>query len=393
MAKTKKTAKKKTAKKKTAKKSRSTTKKKKNQARGGRRGLAGVYDKKSTVESTGSVTLTFSPGDVEITAQRRKRLVSDIRTIVREYRAKSLDKQDGRDCLTDYLGTSGHSFMDLVRFKGISNTSQIADIIIDARLLSGLATQKGHVVEDIAGVALPLSDSQQWHRLDSRRTLKEKIKETLGFNILKQLDLYGVHKYEGGKMLRLVGLKLNAVSSNGNLAQYESNSLSNVAAMGRLAKSVGADRVEIVLGVAYDNGDTQPKSVLKKLAEELEPRGWKRLDVAAGYPCIASPDGTLQFRVLVGPRLWGYLAKPRDESGELDIMAMLTEAQNREPVKGQGIIRNAKKSLMDSMDSVFRSNRNRFLADRRYTYLKEESASRQRLSFWCESMTGSWKLS
>jgi len=193
-----------------------------------------------------------------------------------------------------------------------------------------------------------------------------------------------------------VGLKLNAVSSNGKLAQYESNSLSDVASIGRLSESVGADRVEIVLGRAYDNGDTQPKSVLKKLADELEPHNWSRLDIAAGHPCIASPDGTLQFRVMVGPRLWGYLAKPRDESGELDVMAMLTEAQNYEPIKrseGRNLMTRAKESLVESMNSAFRANKDIFLADRRYAYLKDETVSRQRLSFWCESMTGSWKLS
>jgi len=173
---------------KTAKQKQRTKAKKRNN-RGGRRGLAGVYDKKVECESTGSGILSFSsPGDIDITKRRRKQLMNDIKIIVQKSRGKALLSQESRGNLADYLGTSGHSFMDLVRFNGISSTSEIADIIINVRLQHGLATRKGHVVEEIAA-SLPLSGSQQWLRLDSRPALKDKICETLGPNILKQLDL------------------------------------------------------------------------------------------------------------------------------------------------------------------------------------------------------------
>ena len=372
--------------------------KKRNKACAGRRGLAGIYDKRVAGESVGSVALSFSlPGEVKISKQRHKALMRDIGDITKELRARVLIQQDGRNCLADYRGTSGHSFHNLVRFSGLSSTVEIAEIIINTKFMSSLATHTGHIVEAIAST-LPLAESQEWHRLDSKKTLKDKIAETLGSDILKQLDLYGVHNCEGGKILRLVGLKLNAASSNGKLAQYESNSLSDVAAIGRLAKSVGADRVEIVLGRAYDNGDTQPKSVLKKLADELEPQGWKRFDLAAGHPCVASPDGSLQFRVMVGPRFWGYLARPRDESGELDVMSMLTEVQERQAVEERAIMNESKKALVRSMEEEFRTHKDEFLATERYArYLvvvraRHVTVAAQKRVFWCEVMTGSWKL-
>lgn len=373
--------------------------KKRNRARDGRRGLAGIYDKRASGESTGNVTLSFSsPEEVKISGQRRRALMRDIGDITKAARARALSQQDGRNSLADYTGTSGHPFHNLVRFSGLTSTAEIAEIIINTRLMSSLATKTGLVVEDIAAT-LPLAESQSWLRLDSRKTLRDKVAETLGADILKQLDLYGVHNCEGGKILRLVGLKLNAVSSNGKLAQYESNSLSDVAAIGRLAKSVGADRVEIVLGRAYDNGDTQPKSVLKKLADELEPKGWKRFDLAAGHPCVASPDGSLQFRVMVGPRFWGYLAKPRDESGEFDVMSMLTEVQERQAVEGRAIMNKSKMALVKSMEEAFRTHKDEFLADKRYAHYlvvvrgRPVPVATQKRVFWCEAMTGSWKLS
>jgi len=302
-------------------------KKSRGEKRGEKRGFAGIYAKADISESNAVGTISFGPAEVEVNAVKRKALMTAIRKIYKLHRDGALSKQGTRTDIRDYLGTSGHAFADVVRIKSLKSIDAIVDDIITTKLMGSLATGMGGVIEKIATM-LPLSERQRWITIDSDKSLKDRVAETLGADIVRQLRLYGVHDCEGGKILRLVGLKLNSVISNGPGAHYASNSLSDIAAISKLAKSVGADRVEVILGRAYDHGDTQPKSILNKLAAELEPRGWKRFDVSAGHPCIASANGNLQFRVMVGSKLWGYLAKLKDKSGELDVMAMLSQAQD-----------------------------------------------------------------
>lgn len=359
----------------------------------GRGGVEAIYKELKAAVEDPAGKISFSNGDVEVNAAQMRELRKGIARIAPSCREKVVEITLSRGEFKDFRRVNGLAFIEMMHANSIKTTVERARAVLLASMWMSFETKMGGCVQDIASL-LPIRANQHWDVLDSNPDLKAELVVSLGENIVKQLDIYGLHHDQdiggGKKILRLPGVKLNAQTMNASTGAFASISLVESAPIVKLAKACGAERAEVIIGVAFDKSDSQMRGILNKMSETLEPRGWKRFDDLVGHPCLVSPDGGLRFRVLRGKKFWGYMAEPKDISGELDIIGMFTLALRKIPVK-RGLRAHCRK-LAVSMEDVFKTNAKAFLAHQLYSELADDPWHEQRLMLWGLTMLGSWTL-
>ena len=335
-----------------------------------------------------SITFTLNP-----TATQRDMLLRKAKRAMREFRRSVERKAKSRTRFADYTDVSGHAFAETLQQFG-GGTAAVAKLLVQSKYQMGGETRFGTIVESMAAKdrfgGLPLRQDYGWKRLDDDKDLKNRVRAALGTNITKVLDLIDVHDDHGRagmRVLRLVGMKLNGKTANSSIMKYGSDAMAELPdRIARFTAEEGADRAEIVLGVAYDKSDSQPRRMLGWVAEALG-KDWVIGNLHG--PCLTSPDGRIRFRVLVGPALGGYLLKPMDDVAPFDLMAVLSQAQHE--LGGSRTLSRIIGELAEDMDRVAKANMPAFLADPRFAYLADASPQRQRRSLWVSMLTGSWR--
>jgi len=343
-----------------------------------------------------SASIEWEPAELEVSKAQYKKLLTEAKSVMAGLRESVERKADGRRRFAKYLDVSAYAFGEsLNQFAG-GKTLDVAKRLVEFKFQMGAETSSGKVLELLSTASLPLRLDFHWARLDSDDGLKERLQESLGVDIVRNVDLYGVHAdRSAGKVLRMVGLKLNGKTANASILKYGSNSFSDTDTILRFAKAEGADRVEIVIGVAYDKSDAQPRSMLTTLAKKLGEE-WKLGTIGDDSQslCLRSPDCRMQFRVLVGPKLGGYLMKPCDDIRTFDLAAVLTRAQGE--LGGRRTLYSVANDLAADMDAVAKANMEAFLQDSRFSYLrnldrtKAGTIKRIKRAIWLNMHTGSW---
>lgn len=282
----------------------------------------------------------------------------------------------------DYIDVNAHAFGEtILHFDG--STLDVAKLLVRNKFQVGAETYAGKIPEIIAAAALPFQPKYGWERLDSNKERHMRMQEVLGEDITRNIDLIDVHDYEGDRMLRMVGVKLNKKTANASIMKFGSNSFSDTSTALRFAREMGASRVEIVLGIAYNKSAAQPRKMLDDLSKKLD--GWQFGELPSGQ-CLISPNSRIRFRVLKGPELGGYLLKPGDDSPVFDLMAVLTQAQSE--LRGSRALGRVEKELAADMDAVAAANMEE--AVKRFPYLRHMKPKMRNRFLWVNMMTGSW---